>query len=640
MVARIPRRIRTAETQPTAEPMRIASGLLPGHVLQRTPRGASATVRGETAARGPVTATITDKGRPLQGWKARKVGSAGAGRFSAALTGLPTGGPYALTLQAGDERCAVREFYVGDLWLMAGQSNMEGVGNLADAPKPHRLVRNFSMARRWEAGREPLHHLPESPDRVHNGGSQQPPAVAAQAKRTRLKGTGVGVWFANEMLARTGVPQGLIATAHGGTNMDQWDPARRGLGGGSLYGSLLASLAAVDQPLAGVLWYQGEGDANPAAVPLYTPRMQRLVAAVRSDQRQPRLPWVVVQIGRHIHDGGHREWNGVQEQERLLPRVIRHLDVVPAVDLELDDVIHVSGKAHAILGQRMARVAARLAHGDRREAPAIQPVAARVMEGSGNARIEIRFANVVGGLRSGCLPGGLVFVDADHKPHDLAYKTVLDGDRAVLHLTGPLERGDLRLMYGWGRNPRCTLVDARGMAVPVFGPLRLAGQHPVSPWFSTWDVSAILPGEDIARLPRPTPKTVGGVERKAWPPSPWGGAFVDQHQQWQGKSGHAAFFGGVEVPEAMAVELRTGFDGPFRCWLGDKEVHRDLHGTNPAVLDSRRIPLRLRAGRHRLTVLMALNHGNAWGFFLRFARTDVPDSQRERGSFALPVPAI
>lgn len=620
--------------------MRILSGILPGHVLQRTPRGASAVVRGTSLAHGPVTATITSKGRPLAGWKARRAGRVVAGRFTATLTGLPAGGPYALSLRAGDESCEVREFFVGDLWLMAGQSNMEGVGNLVDAPKAHRLVRNFSMAHRWEAGRDPLHHLPESPDKVHNGGSQQPAAAAKQAKRTKPKGTGVGVWFANEMQRRTGVPQGLIATAHGGTSMEQWDPAKRSLGGDSLYGSMLASLKQVDQPLAGVLWYQGESDANPAVLPLYTPRMQQLVAAVRADQGQPRLPWVVAQIGRHVFDGGHRDWNGVQEQERLLPNVIRHLDVVPTVDLELDDGIHISGKAYAILGQRMARVAARLAHGDRREIPAIQPLSAKVMEGSASSpRIEVRFANVVGGLRSAGRPVGFVFVDSDHRAFDLVYKTVLDGDRVILELSGALERTDLRLMYGWGRNPHCTIGDARGMALPVFGPLRLANQHPISPWFSTWDVSSIRPGEDIGRLPKPTPKGFGPLERKGFPPGPWG-SFVNLHDQWQGNSGHVAFFAEVEVPEAMEAELRTGYDGPFRLWLNDKEVHRDLKGTNPAIADSRRVPLRLRAGRQRLTVLMALNRGLAWGFFLRFARTDVPESQRERGGFALPVSAI
>lgn len=598
-------------------------------------------MRGHSTARGPVSATITSKGRALKGWAAKRVGHANAGRFTATLSGLPTGGPYALQLRAGDEHCEMREFFVGDLWLMAGQSNMEGVGNLVDAPKPHPLVRNFSMARCWEAARDPLHHLSESPDPVHNGGNQESPAQAAQAKRTKLKGTGVGLWFAREMQRCTGVPQGLIATAHGGTSMEQWDPDQRSAGGRSLYGSMLASLQAIDQPLAGVLWYQGESDANAKALPLYTERMKKLVAAVRADQRQPRLPWVVAQIGRHLSSESPHEWNGIQEQERLLPGIIRHLDVVPTVDLELDDGIHIGGKAYATLGLRMARVAARLVHGDRSEQPAIQPLSAQIIDVTPTStRILVRFANVVGGLRSPGLPWGFSFVDRDLRSYDLAYKTVLDGDRAILELAGDQRLNELRLMYGAGRNPHCTISDSRGMAVPAFGPLRLGNQSPTSLWFSTWDASAIQDGEDIAPLPRPSADKAGPLQRSGLPSGAITSSLVNMHNHWQGKSGHVAFFSEVTVPEAMRVELRVGYDGPFRLWLGDQELHRDLNGTNPAVPDAHRLPLRLSAGRQRLTVLMALNHGLAWGFFLRFVRTDIAKSHTEQGDIALPMPVF
>jgi sialate O-acetylesterase len=174
--------------------MRILTGLLPGHVLQRLPKGARATLRGESTTAGAIVATITSAKKPLKGWKNQTVGRALDGQFTATLKGLPSGGPYALVLRCGKERCEVAEFYVGDLWLMAGQSNMEGVGNLVDAPKPHPQVRNFSMAHRWEIGRDPLHHLPESPDKVHNGGTQQSAADAtkpnAASRKARASASG------------------------------------------------------------------------------------------------------------------------------------------------------------------------------------------------------------------------------------------------------------------------------------------------------------------------------------------------------------------------------------------------------------------------------------------------------------------
>ena len=616
--------------------MRIVSGILPGQVLQRTPRGATATVRGTAAVDGPVTATISAQGKALRGWAAKVVGKAAKGAFSATLKGLPTGGPYRLELVVGGKsgsgtaKATLSEFFVGDVWLMAGQSNMEGCGNLDTAPKPHPLVRNFTMGRYWELAHDPLHHLAESPDTVHNAsGKPQSPEEAYQAKRARTKGAGVGVWFGRLLVERTGgVPQGLIATAHGGTSMQQWDPTKRDQGGASLYGSMILSLQAAGQPVAGMLWYQGCSETGPEAAPLYTQRMIELVAAVRRDLRQPKLPWITVQIARVVgNPAGGLEWNSIQEQQRLLPTKIKHLETVAAIDLELDDLIHVSGRAYAQLGERMARAAARLALGDRSEAPAPQLVSVLVSDTNrGGPAIEVRYRNVGKGLQSTGLPAGFTFVDPQHQPVDLIFKTVLEHDRAVLYLTS-FDRNDLRLMYGHGRNPFCNITDSRGYALPVFGPLPVYNAKPLSPFLATWDVSGILDGEAIAKLPQPTAKNSGPLTRKAWADR----RFTNQHEVWTGKSGHAAFFGELTLDQAMDLELRFGYDGPVRLWIGNTEVFRDLNGINPAITDAKRKKLSLKAGTHKVTVLMSLNGGMAWGFFLRFARLGA-----KRGDNAVP----
>ncbi len=615
--------------------MRITSGLLSGHVLQRTATGASVTIRGESTTPGAVTATISAGRKALKGWTSKVVGKAAKGVFNATLSGIPTGGPYTVTLALGTRQVVVQQVFVGDLWLMAGQSNMEGVGNLADAPKPHPLVRNFDMDHRWSQARDPLHHLAESPDTVHNGGIQQVLAEREPSKRARTKGAGVGVWFGIAMHRRTGVPQGLIATAHGGTSMEQWDPAKRDQGGDSLYGSMLSSLAEVGQPIAGVLWYQGCSDTSPEAAPLFTERMKKLVAAVRADQHQPKLPWITVQIARVVgQSGGERDWNSIQEQQRLMPGVIANLETVAAIDLELDDLIHISGKAYATLGERMALAASRLALGDERAVPAIQVASVKEIPNHpyGNA-LEVVFSNVVGELQSAGLPLGFTLVDREHQKHDLIYKTTLDGNRAILELVNT-ERNDLRVMYGWGKAPACNLTDSRGMAVPVFGPLAPSNRFPLSRWVRTWDVSPIIAGEDIGKMRQPTARSMGELKRRDWAP----GFFIDNHATWQHTSGHVAFFSSFTMAEAMELELRTGYDGPFRLWIDGTEVVTDLNGINPAIADIVRKPLKLTKGVHKVTVLMALNGGRAWGFFLRFGRLKTPAMQIETDQVVLPIP--
>ena len=63
----------------------------------------------------------------------------------------------------------VGPFFVGDLWVLAGQSNMEGYGDLKDTTPPHPKVMLFGMDRTWRPAEEPLHWLVDSPDPVHSG---------------------------------------------------------------------------------------------------------------------------------------------------------------------------------------------------------------------------------------------------------------------------------------------------------------------------------------------------------------------------------------------------------------------------------------------------------------------------------------
>src|SRR5262249_11210001 len=129
--------------------------------------------------------------------------------------------------------------FVGDLWVLAGQSNMQGVGDLIDVTPPNPRVTLLGMDGQWRPADEPLHWLVDSPDRVHSGDPQTRAERSARDHKTRKKGAGLGLPFAVTMVESTGVPVGLVACAHGGTSMEQWSPAKKEQGGESLYGSML-----------------------------------------------------------------------------------------------------------------------------------------------------------------------------------------------------------------------------------------------------------------------------------------------------------------------------------------------------------------------------------------------------------------
>jgi sialate O-acetylesterase len=68
-----------------------------------------------------------------------KVAVVQSGRWSGTVT-LGAGGPYRLELRIAGEPLGVvvEHVLVGDLWILAGQSNMEGVGDLDDVERPRR----------------------------------------------------------------------------------------------------------------------------------------------------------------------------------------------------------------------------------------------------------------------------------------------------------------------------------------------------------------------------------------------------------------------------------------------------------------------------------------------------------------------
>jgi len=629
--------------------MKILSGVTNGQVLQRIgSRGATAQMTGTTSENGPVRATITQSGSVLKGWKKKAVGKAVKGKFKAELKDIPAGGPYRLLMETGKAKAEITAFYVGDVWVLAGQSNMEGIGDMSGAAKPHPLVRSFSMRREWRLAEDPLHVLAESPDICHNGGAQCSPASADKRRYERPKGTGVGVFFAREMLKRSGVPQGLISAAHGGTSMAQWDPALKKLRGESLYYSMLESVRATGQPVAGLLWYQGESDANEIGAPLYTKRMEKLVAATRRDFGLSKLPWIIVQLGRFFNaEPSHPYWNSIQEQQRLLPAKIKYFESVPAIDLPMDDHIHIGAKGFVTLGDRMARVADRMVHGNRKEKrpPQLREIRHRVTEKGGSIihSVAVTYDEVEGGLRSVGEPAGFTLVSAAGRAVPLIYKTVLKGNTAQL-LPQSLPQ-EISLSYGHGYVPHCNITDARGFSLPVFGPHSI-GRKVLSqflPYVIKWRASGIVatptPLDQIA-CPEFNPATAPVKEYGLNGFSFGLEGFINEHPAWERKSGQAYFQAKLHLDEPMKLQVLMGYDGPFKLWLDEKSFFTDMDGINPCVPDKGKKVVELGRGTHDIRVGMDLDSGKSWGFFVRFQRLDVTKAQLRSGKYVKPVYSV
>ena len=426
------------------------------------------------------------------------------------FVGVPVGGPYTISCSVklgpgkGTMTTSVGPLFVGDLWVLAGQSNMEGVGDLIDVTPPNPRVMLLGMSDKWAPAEEPLHWLVDSPDPVHSGDPSDRAQRSAQIHKARNKGAGLGLPFAVTLVESTGVPIGLIASAHGGTSMEQWNPAKKEQGGNSLYGSMLRQVKLAGGKVRGVLWYQGESDAMGGAWRVYPKVFSDFIAAVRSDFGQPELPFYYVQIGRFVNGADPKGWNVVQDAQRVLVDRVPNTAVVSVIDLELDDGIHVGTQGLKRAGQRLARIAQRELFG---QIGATTPTFDRVSQGPHNTLV-VKFKGVNmgsarpprmggGGMMAGQMmgsggmwmsPGEMSGVGLKPERHIAGFSIRKeDGtaiplifeagigkarDTVVLKLSGPLPE-KASLWYGYGMDPYCNLADGSDMAVPVFGPIAL-----------------------------------------------------------------------------------------------------------------------------------------------------------------------
>jgi hypothetical protein len=356
---------------------------------------------------------------------------------------------------------------------------------------------------------------------------------------------------------------------------------------------------------------------------------------MRRDFGEPRLPVVAVQISRVTRrDAGAEWWDSIREQQRRLPEWIRDLAVVPAIDLPLDDGIHISGRGQHQLGRRCAQAMLVLREGRPAGKPPIdvRDITVRPNPISNCADVVVRFRNVAGSLRSAGLPTGF-YMDGQTILNG-HHRVDLDKDKAILHLGCTVDMVDGNLFYGHGYDPYCNITDEAGRAVPAFGPLPMRAARPraVTPFVSRVSISRILPPADVRKLALPNDLKLQTRQFE--------GAFCDRHLEL-GPAGEALVFYAFEFRcgRPMKLNLLLGYDGPVKVWLDRRAIFCDPQGTNPAHPEDAIVPFSAKPGRHRVLVALG-SHGAAWGVYLRLERTDVSRAVLRRNPQGVAMPEV
>jgi sialate O-acetylesterase len=381
------------------------------------------------------------------GW--RPMETSADGTWRGALEGVPAGGLYRLETRFNPKgnklgewalRGDMRQFLgVGDIWLIAGQSNASGYGRKTYGEAPNLGVHVFRAKGAWELAAHPLHdatatRFPASRETYNNGHS---PFLR----------------FAADLRSRLGHPIGLVPGALGGSPLEAWHPER-----GPLFRNLLAMARAAGGKVKGMVWYQGETDASPGTSGDYLERFLASAEGWRRGLGHPELPILTVQISRYRSERPgeeDREWAEVREAQRQAARRDGRIAVVPALDLSLDDTIHLGSDGNTTLGARLAECALGFVYGKTASWRA-PDLAEAVADGPDGVRL--RFAHVESRLDS-LVPGARPFRVADAAGVVPVEKAIFfHRDSVRLQLGRPLGNNAV-ISCGYGEDPDALPLD-------------------------------------------------------------------------------------------------------------------------------------------------------------------------------------
>ncbi len=370
-----------------------------------------------------------------------------------------------------------------DVWVLAGQSNMSG-GGVIRSFRPDPRVRVFGMDNRWTDAQEPIHRVFDAEAPAYHDTMLRiwPDIDEAVYQRFRAEslagrpwgGVGPGGAFGAHLAAALRRPIGLIPCALGATDLACWD--YRDKSTASLYGAMLDRIRRAGGSLKGLLWYQGEYDANdPLHAAQYGRRFAEWVQALRHDTGRPDLPVIAVQIGRWCSvqpETVQRGWETMRETQRTMPALIPNLWVVASADLELDDMIHISTDGQQQLGRRLATIAlAKVYKRGRCQGPIDLDSVQRLDPERGAEVLRVRFRGVTGRLRSAGRITGFTIRSEPSGPCVFQARLDPSDPNAVILRVFPRIPQEASLLYGPGLDPCMSLTDGAGLAVPAFGPI-------------------------------------------------------------------------------------------------------------------------------------------------------------------------
>lgn len=232
----------------------------------------------------------------------------------------------------GDTRLHVG---VGDVFLIAGQSNSAGYGKDTAYDAPELGVHLFRNRHTWDLASHPFN------ESTYNAGVEN-------ADRG-VTGVCPYLSFGKYFKKLSHYPVGLIETAMGGMPIKKWKPNV-----GGLYRNMLEQTRTCGD-IAGVLWYQGCSNTDKKGLVNYKENYYEIIESFRKDIGKE-VPFFTFQLNREINSPCNEGYGTIREIQRQACHDFKDVYILPTLNCSLSDTIHNNAHSNIMLGESLAKL--------------------------------------------------------------------------------------------------------------------------------------------------------------------------------------------------------------------------------------------------------------------------------------------
>ena len=481
-----------------AQQLKLADIFNEGAVLQRN---AKVTIWGTSTPATTVSVSIQGKKSETKSEK--------SGNWSVEIYGLKEGGPYTLSANCGSENIALKEIYVGEVWIAGGQSNMGFMLQNAVNGKEEAAAANNRNIRFLMVPYKPYEGYKAKGDMNWH---------TATAENNVAEMSAVGYYFAKNLQKKLNVPVGIICCYKGGSGAETWmtrewimkseetspiietyekymsdlgkdkyleifsnyeketrqyrDSVKAGVKNKvapkepmgdrhfnrpcGLYENMLSR--CIPYSVKGAIWYQGEHNSGRAAQ--YRTLFPALIAEWRNDFKNPDMPLLFVQLANYGKaDANNRPiWPEQREAQLLTWQKVTNTGMAVTIDIGEKDNIHPPRKEP--VGNRLAAIAFNNVYNIK--TPYAGPVYKKV-EWKGNHAI-LSFDFVYDGLKADGELKGFSICGADKT--FIPAKAEINGNQIIVYAEGISHPVAVR--YGWSNWSDGNLFNSANLPATTF----------------------------------------------------------------------------------------------------------------------------------------------------------------------------